>query len=94
MSVITDTDTITVTSAVVAPPCEHSQHRMFHPDEPAAWHVLVICPGCSDMADYLLCDWGRKWLTRPGSLVGCEVCSTVSRFEDFVLMCVRLEVGK
>ncbi|MCV2395948.1 hypothetical protein OEB99_16655 [Actinotalea sp. M2MS4P-6] len=78
-----------------AVPCEHRKHDARHPgDQPAAWSVLWLCPGCERVATLHLCEPGRR-LMADADTVGCVLpsCGYVARWADFVLAITPLQGG-
>lgn len=83
------TDETTWTDEAPAPcePCEHHQHAERHPgDEPAAWLVWWLCPGCERVATLRLCEPGRR-IMQAAATVGCVLgsCGYTSTWDDYVL---------
>lgn len=95
MSVLVDTHTDTSTLADLdftpALPCEHNTHATLHrPDDPAAWAVLNVCPGCGHVRRYLLCDSGHELFLAPDAMFECEFCGHVDFWPAFARNVERL----
>jgi len=71
------------------PPCEHSQHVIYHTeDQPAAWLAKSgKCPVCGgqtpkSQAGYLICDEGRRTFSQVYS-IKCILCGMRVKVEDW-----------
>lgn len=82
-------DTETITSQLTEldwdykPPCEHSQHDVLHPTEPARYFIQV--DGCCRTARYLICEPGYCLLVRD-EFLRCPHCGTLNQWPNITVL--------
>lgn len=77
----------------VTVPCEHGNHQRLHvPDDPAAWVVWTMCPGCGHRLTYLLCDSGRELNLNSEHAFEChnDACDYIDVWSAFVIATIPL----